>query len=364
MKNNESRMGQVMEGIGSKIEDMKTYVLANRLRKDMESKTMEEVLAEHLPASGSEELVLAAQNMRDAVRKTYEGLDEQMTADQMKMHLNSMLNGLNCDQQGRWLVNLLNCAEVTRVTGLEEDPRWMDLRDADSYQPQDVRELIDMAVRATEDHAGFLARQEFSVMEHLLDRLPQTVIEEQMNSGSRFAEAYAAAMYIVSRQTGVQQDVHPYQMGLLAANCVEGSRILAQVHCNKLKAKEALPLLKNLVKQILVQSMAFALRLGVAYAVGKAVFGVLVFTWPVHINVILVAALGMAVVAFLGYTQEQAVEAITNVWNGVKSIVQGVINFFRGTGDDSSAGAEAVMLDERESVCCEPVIMNVNGITV
>lgn len=359
MKNNETWMDRTMEGIGAKSEELKTVTLANKLYKEMENKTMEEVLEEHLPASDTDEIALAAQNMRDAVRMVYEGLDEQMTADQVKNHLNGMLDGLNCDQQGRWLVNLLNCSVATYSAGLEEDPRWMDLRDAESYQSQDVQELIDMAVRATENHAGFLARQEFSVMEHMLDRIPQTVVEKQMNSGAKFAEAYAAAMYIVSRQTSDQRDVHPYQMGLLAADCVESSRILAKVHCHKLEAEEAFPQLKNLVKQILVQSMAFALRLVVAYAAGNAVFCVMAYTCPVHIAAILAVTIGMAVAAFFEYSQEQAVETVTNIWEGVSSFVQGVISFFRGSGDNPSIGADAVTVDESEAVSYVPVNVDV-----
>ena len=363
MKNNENWISRVMDGIGKKNEDLQTAVLAHRLMKDMEAKSVEEVLTDHLPASAPDQLAHAAKDIHDAVQAAYANMDEQMTADNMQTHLNSMLDGLSCDEQGKWLVNLLNCAAAAGSTCIEEEPRWDELRSANSFEPQDVQDLIDMSIRATESHAGFLVRQEFSVMEHALDRLSPEVIEEQMNSGPMYAEAYAAAMYIISKQTGTQQDVPPYQMGLLAAGCVESSRILAQYHCHKLEAEEAFPKLKNVEKQILVKGMAFALRLGIAYVVGNAVLYFLVHTWPVHIGVILAVTLGVSCASFFGFSQERAVEAVTTIWNGVKSILGAIVGFLWGSPEPPLAAGEAVAVEtEAQEVCIAPA--NVEEITV
>ena len=209
MKMNEKWLNEVMRGISEKSVTLGQVVLTNRLYKELETKSLEQVFIEHLPVSDTAELKADASDIHNAIEKMYNGFDEQVNELRAEAYLNKALDGYSCNEQGKCLVNFLICAASVKPDGFEENSRWKELKTADSFQQEDIADLMAMVHQCIENSAGFLARQEFLVMEHSLENLSHKVVETQMNSGIAYAHAYAAAMYIMNKHQDTQQEVTP-----------------------------------------------------------------------------------------------------------------------------------------------------------
>lgn len=369
MKNSSNFWDQAMTALGNKAAEVKQLALANQLQKELTDKPLEQVLTAHLPASDAAQLKTAAENIHRGVEESYSGLDAKVTDGWKEAHLNSALDGRSCSEKGKYLVKLLDCAAA--VNPGEEDPRLAQLREADSYEEQDVAELKDMVTQRINNSAGFLARQEFLVMEQALERLPAATVEAQMNSGPAYAEAYAAAMYVTGKQSDAAQEVSPYQMGLLAANSVESSRLLALYHYGKLRLEDLMSKLRELAERMLtlaskvmLQALALGARVGLGYLAADFVFDILTAMAITNTGVLLLIPIGFAVMAFLGYPQEEAVEDLTAIWNGIKSFVGKIVAFFKGETAPESPAAEVEAVTVEEPQEFVPVCNDTNCVTV
>lgn len=340
-----------------KAAELKQVTLANRLHRELENKSMEQVLKEHLPASDPARLSAAARDICHGVEESYSAMDEQVDSRWVESRLNSALAGHSCDEQGKWLVNLINYAVSVKPEGFEEDPHWQELREADSFREEDVADLLSMAIRCTESSAGFFARQEFLVMERALGKLPRETVESQVNSGAAYAEAYAAAMYITGKQSGATGSVTPYEMGLVSANSVESSRLLALYHYGRLRLETLMSGLKKqatimlgLAGKMLLHTIALGLRLTIASLNGQFVFDLLTVLGVMNSGILFVAFVGMAALALGGISQEETVEALTRIWNGIRSGVGKLIDFFSGHASSASdvEAAEIITNDETQ----------------
>jgi len=369
MKNNDNLWNQAMTALGNKAIELKQLVLANQLQKELADKPLEQVLTSHLPASDQAQLKTAAEDIHRGVEESYSGLDEKVTDAWKEAHLNSALDGRNCNEKGEYLIKLLDCAAA--VNPGDEDPRLVQLREADSYQEQDVNELMDMVVRRIDNSAGFLARQEFFVMEQALERLPAATVEAQMNSGPAYAEAYAAAMYITNKQSDAAQKASPYQMGLLAANSVESSHLLALYHYGKLRLEDLMSKVREMAERMLtlstkvmLQALALGIRVGLAYVAGDWLYSFLMAMAITNTGVLLLIPIGLAVLVFLDYPQEEAVEDLTAIWNGVKRFVERIVAFFKGETALESPKTEVETANIKESQKVVPVHSDTNFVTV
>lgn len=326
---NEMWMDSVMDNLHARCKDMRTAVLAFKLQKELDNKSLGHLLADHLPASDPSEIDVDAKDINLGLSEGYDNMHDQMTNDQVKSRLNHDVDGLGYNEQGKWLVNFLHSATAIGQEAFQEDPRWQLLKNAENFQQQDVFDLMDLIDQYTDNFADVLARQEFKVMERGLDTLPKEIIDLQMNSGSRFTEAYAAAMYIISRQNGTNDEMTPYQIGSLAVASVESSRVLAQYHYGRLRFEAALPKLKAIIKNFLVNSIALTIRLEMAASLGSFVFGTLTSLVLGHTAILAVLSLGLAAAVFFAYSQDQAVSELTFLWKDVKSIFSQVSSFFK-----------------------------------
>lgn len=323
-------MDGVMKGLREKGNEGMRVALAYRLEKELQNKTLEHVLADHISLSTVAERTAAAADIQQGIWDGYSSKNILLTDEQAKNRLNHALDGRSTEEKGKWLVNFLNAADSTGVQGFREDPRWEHLRDVETFQQQDISDLLELTTLVIDDGAEFIARQEFSVMEKGLGNISRNIVELQMNSGAQYAEAYAAAMYIISKQTGGDQTQTPYQMGTLAVASVEGSRILAQYHYGKIKLEEAMPALKAVARTFLVNSVALAIRMGYAYITYHVVISVAAPLLMGHIALLCVLALGLTAAVFFGHSQNQVVKNVTSIWNGVKSILRQTVEFFEG----------------------------------
>lgn len=352
----------IMERISEKALELKEVALANRLQKELDTLSLEQILVKHLPASDPAALKIAADDMQHAIDEMYTGFGEQVTDDWVEAQFNSVLADHSPDEQGKWLVSFIYCAQAVQPDVLQNEPRWEELKNAETFQAQDVVVLLELAAKCTDENATFLARQEFRVMESTLQNLPYELIETQMNSGPQYAAAYAASMYITRKQSVDQQqtgdgvETTPYQLGALAANAVESSTILAQYHFGKVRVEDAIPKLQAQAKRMmtimgkgLLQALAVGVRLIPSYFMGKLFFVLLIGCGVTSTIVLFGVPLLMATLTFLNFSQEETVEELTAVWDSVKRFVHKLVNFFRGEHETSSAA------DEEESVSLEEV---------
>lgn len=357
-------MAGLFDTAALKVNKLREVVQANQLHKELETMTLEQVLAKHLPASDPAQLKTAADDMLHAINESYQGMGKQVTRDWVAEQFNSVLGGRSSEEQGRWLVNLLQCSEKVNPDTLQGNSRWQELQNAESFQAQDVAELMEMAHDCLDDNASFMARQEFHVMEGILDRLPYEVVDAQINSGADYAAAYAAAMYIQNQKSTEHDpsgELKPtaYELGLLAVNSVESSRLLAQYHLGKVRLEEAIPRLQALAKRMLtlagkalLQVLAVGLRLGIAYVAGHTAMAAMITLGVVSTTALWVVPTLVATLTFLSFTQEEVVNEITTVWNWVKSIVNRALSFFQ-PGEEASVNIQekgSVFIQEEPEV--------------
>jgi len=201
MKINEKWLENVNQGISDASHELKVVALANKLHKQLENKSLEQVLQEYLPASDAAERMEAARQMEDAISEMYDSLKETVTDDQVKARLNKALGCHRPQDQGKYLVNLLNCFAEANGSEFPDSQLWQAMKEQEDFTQEEVKQLLDLTVKTINTNAGFLARQEFLVMEHSLGNLSQSMTQLHMNSGSQYAKAYAAAMYITRCQS-------------------------------------------------------------------------------------------------------------------------------------------------------------------
>ena len=335
----------MQENLHEKSVDLKQIILANKLSKELESKSLEQVLVEQLPASDAAQLHAAAEDMCTAIEEMYDGLDDQITDVQIEARLNTALHGLSCNEQGKWLVNLLHCTAAVLPEDTDEDSELEELMDQDCFQQQDIANLMDLVLKRIDLCAGLIARQEFMVMEHVLEDLPCAVVEAQVNSGSRYAQAYAAAMYIYSKHTDDPQEITASQLGLLAVQSVESSHLLAQYHYGKLRMQELMAKLKTLAKHLLtkagaflLQATAFGFRVVGSYWLGEAVWTGLTYLAVTNPIILFAVSFAVAAAGFLAYTQEEAVATVVDICESIKGFVKKIIQYFK----PSNAVSESV----------------------
>lgn len=352
----------IMDCISEKALELKEVALANRLHKELETLSLEQILVKHLPASDPAQLKTAADDMQHAIDEMYTGLGEQVTNGWVEAQFNSVLADHSPDEQGKWLVNFIHCAQTVQSDVLQDEPRWKELQNTETFQAQDVAVLLELATKCTEENAAFLARQEFRVMENTLQKLPYELVEAQMNSGPQYAAAYAASMYIIRKQSTDQQrnddkvEATPYQLGALAANAVESSRILAQYHFGKVRLEDAIPKLQAQAKRMmtiigkgLLQALAVGVRLIPSYFMAKLFLVLLIGVGVTSTIVLWGVPLMIATLTFLNFSQEETVEELTGVWNSVKRLISKLVNFLKGGHETASE------TDEEKPVSLETV---------
>jgi len=364
MSNNENRVNSILYTVGEKAAELKQVVLANKFHKELETKSMAQILAEQLPASDAEQLQKDAAAMEDAIEQMYADMDTQVTDAWIKTRLNNALDGHDVNDQGKWLVSLLNCAVSANSEVLDDNARWQELRETANFKEADVADLMDLVTESISDSAGFMARQEFFAMEKGLDQLPQNLTEAQLNSGPAYAEAYAMAMYINHKRSGSTEQITAAQMGLMSANAVESSSLLAQYHLGKLRIQDLMAKLKNLAKkalavagEILLELVAIGVDAAMMYLAAEALFGILIAVGTAE-TLALIVSLVVVILAYNDYPHEETVAFVEDVWNGVKQLVQGIIRFFRGDNPGTGGAGAAVLYEEEQinSVTTVPTI--------
>lgn len=347
----------VQENLHEKSVELKQIILAGKLNKELESKSLEQVLVEYLPASDATQLHTVAEDMYNAIDEMYDSLDEQITDAQVEARLNCALHGLSCNEQGKWLVNLLHCTAA--VLPDDEDSELEDLMEQDCFQQQDIANLMDLVLKRIDLCAGLIARQEFMVMEHSLEDLPCAVVEAQVNSGSRYAQAYAAAMYIYIKHTDAPQEITASQLGLLAVQSVESSHLLAQYHYGKLQMQELMAKLKTLAKHLLakagaflLQATAFGFRTVGAYWLGEAVWTGLTYLAVTNPVILFAVSFAVAAAGFLAYTQEEAVATVVDICEDIKGFVKKIISYFKTSKEitNSVGHTTSVQVQEHTAV--------------
>lgn len=355
MKINETWMNKVTEGISEKSQELKTVALANKLHKELESKSLSQVLQDYLPVSDAEELQEAALQMETTISDMYASLSETVTDAEVEARLNKALGGHSTEEQGTYLVNLLHCFAAANVVAFPDSQRWQALQDQEEFTKEDVKELLELAVNTIRSNAGILARQEFKAMEGALGHLSETTVTMQMNSGSSYARAYAAAMYITRRQSDEDtddQELEAAVLGLSAAQSVESSRLLAEYHYGRLCLDELMPRLEALAKtmfaiasKILLQGSALVLRGTGSFLAARGMIKILMYLGIANSMLLLTAFVAMGACCFFSYTQEEAVQNVLQIWEGVKSMVHKIIDWFRGD-DPSGSGSGATVVTE------------------
>lgn len=356
MSNNENRVNSILNTAGEKVAELKKVALANKFHKELETKSMAQILAEQLPASDAEQLRKDAKAMEDAVEQMYTDMDAEVTNAWIESRLNSTLEGHSTNDQGKWLVNLLRCAISANSEVLDGNARWHELQEAESFQEADVTDLMNLVTESIADSAGFMARQEFLAMENILDKLPQEMTDAQMNSGRVYAKAYAMAMYITHKRSGSTEPITAAQIGLMAANSVESSRLLAQYHFGKIRLEDLMAKLKNLAKkalavagEILLELVAMGLGIAMAYLAMDALFSILIAVGIAESLSLIISVVVVVALVYTNYSPEETVAFVEDVWNGVKQLVQGIIRFFRGDDPNPGSAGAAVLYEEAES---------------
>lgn len=374
---NNDWVSSVMDSASEKVTEFKQIALAGRLEKELETLPLEQILANHLPASDFDQIKSDANEIQHGVDEMYNGLNKQITDKWVEAELNCVLADCDINKQGRSLVNILRSFEATNVCALQETSGWEELREKESFQEQDVAKLLTLATNCMDQSAGFMIRQEFQVMESTLDRLPYKLVEAQMNSGPRYAVAYAAAMYIVQKQSQPVKDEPvptPYQLGLLAVNAVESSQILAQYHFGKIRLEDAIPKLQVLATRLLtfaakalLQIAAFGLRIFESAVLAKVTLMFLTVMGVTSTTILWAAPLLVATLTFLNSPQQEAVNELVTVWNGVKDLVSKLVSKITGLhteGDElllATVEEEATLEQNTQNV---PPIQNTPMVTI
>ena len=363
MKNRNNCLEQVENKLSEKSADMKRVFLADKLHKHLQEKSMEQVLSEQLPAEDADQLKAVARELYKGIDDMYASLDSQVSDEQVKARLNKALADRSMDERGKYLVNLLNCSAVANSTDLEEEPRWQQLKDAENFQKEDVDLLLNMVSRTIDNHAGFMARQEFLVAERALDNHSPDLLEKQMNSGKDYAAAYAAANYITSRQPGAQDTRTACAMGQQAAHAVESCHILALYHCGKLRMEEAMPKLKALAKELLVQAVALTFRVTGSVLLGMIVYDLFFGFGLTDPILLMIAAVSYGALVFFACTQDEMVEMVLGIWEGCKALIGKIMSLFRGDAPPpSGSGAGALVVEDevpQSQPVCEAICMTV-----
>lgn len=376
---NDQWVNSVLESASEKAQGLKQVLLANQLYSELESLPLNQVLANHLPASDSVQIQAASDEIQNGVDEVYDGLNAQVTDAWVEATLNSSLEHCDVDHRGKYLVSLIRCFEMDGVDALQKNSRWQEIQNQENFQPQDVTELLALAASCASQNAGFLARQEFLVMEHTLDKLPYELVEAQMGSGPRYALAYAASMYITEKQTVSPQQTDgqpapaPYQLGLLAANAVESSQILAQYHFGKVRLEDAMVKLRALAGRMLafagkaaLQAMAFGLRIFESAVIARISFLLLTVAGVTSTTALWVIPLLAGTLIFLNFPQQEAVGELMAVWDGVKSLLSALYaqmtGLLKGNQETAASIVEEASPEDTENTV--PPCQNSQFVTV
>lgn len=337
MRANENWMDQVKEGIAQKELELKQVLLANQLHTELEEMSLEKVLTNHLPATDAGRLASDAQQLHQGVDEMYQSLNTQVEGDQLEAVLNETLGNRSQNDQGKYLVNLIRCFSISNQNNVIDDPRWDKLSVTETFSQEDVSALINIVKKEFSDAAGFIARQEFQIMDNFMKKYNKADVEMRVNSGKRYAEAYAASMYIISKQTSGIPVYTPHQMGLIAAKSVESCKLLAMYHEGKIRLDELGPKLQMLAKNM----MALAIRMmmsDIMYQVGKSILVTLAVT---NTTAMWVVPVCLAVAGFFALNQSEAVDFVTDTWESIKSVFRWAAQHFFGTDDPSYTANEA-----------------------
>ncbi len=334
---------------GSKIHEMKWIPLTKKMLNKLETKSLQEVLAEELPASDLDELRNDACDLEQSVDDFYSGLSEELPDNFLESMLNKAMAGRTVYEQGNILVGLLKASISAGNTDIKNNETWKQFEKKDMVITEGgVSRLMEMVKEYIPQNAEFLATKEYEVMSKHLDKIPGSVIEEQMNSGRTYAIAYAASIYISERQNAEKETnlTDAKQIGYMAAGSVESSYILAQCHLGKLRwEKEALPRIKRAILLVLANVLAIALQAGLAAAVAMFVCSIMqLFITNVVILVAVPMAVGLLAMSFCDH--EEIVEDILSFWDAVKSFIKSV---FDGSAPGSAGSGVVAHEDEKIS---------------
>lgn len=353
----EQKVNNVLDQLSQKHRELEQVVLANRLYnrmhpeqtvmgvlrdedKPLQPRNLEELLAEHLPFADEAQLKTDAQKLRRGVRSIYDSLEEEITDRWVEAKLNHALEGRSDNEKGRFLVALV---KYLRSADLELPVSWRQLENADTFQECHIRELVSIVNTCAEHNAGFLARQEYRIMEHILERLPEEAINAQHNSGVAYAEAYAASLYITAHQDPGQSAPSPWALGAQAATAVEGSHLLAQAALNRNRLMVVMPKLKALFKRLEIFCAVEVLPRLAEYS-SLLLLNAMVACAPITIMLlegvtgitalVLVSAVCMVYTTgeYTRITDNSIVESdISALWNGIKGIIRRIGDWVLGT---------------------------------
>lgn len=353
-------MDNLLDIIHSKAALLRQVRLAKTVLDELEYQPLDAVLARHLPGAMQDKLNQAAGRIREAVLDFYAELDTKADDPWVERQLNRGLAGLDTQEQAKWLVNVLNCAEEANPQLEMDDSLWGAIN-RETYTEAEVQSLIRVTRDIISQQAGFMKRQAFAVVEDRLDVLPEELLKQMMHSGEDSALAYAAAMYITCQQEDNAGEHTAYQLGLLAANAVESSKLLALYHLGKLGMEELMEKLTDWGKRMLtlaagyaLNAAAFGLRVGISTMASLTMWDMVTImfstTSPLAFAITMVGGIFVSMGAF---TQEETCEMIVHLWEGVKKLASKVYHyFFDDDGPDDGGGSGGVCVQEKEQVYC------------
>lgn len=352
-------MDNLLNIIHSKAALLRQVRLAKTVLDELEYQPLDAVLADHLPGSTQDKLTQAAERIREGVLDFYAELDTKADDPWVERQLNRGLAGLDTQEQAKWLVNVLNCAEEANPQLEMDDSLWGAIN-RESYTEAEVQSLIRVTRDIISQQAGFMKRQAFAVVEDRLDVLPEELLRQMMHSGEDSALAYAAAMYITCQREDNTGEHTAYQLGLLAANAVESSKLLARYQLGKLRLEELMEKLADWGKKMLtlaagyaLNAAAFGLRVAASGIAAEFVYMVIpaafAEAFPLVCTAMLVGAFALVMTSF---TQEESASFINTLWDGVKGLATKVYHYFFDDDDPGDGDSCGVCVQEKEQLYC------------
>lgn len=224
---------------------------------------MEEIITEHLPGMGEQEIQRAAEFLADGVKSVYDDINEQVDNEWVKKRLNKDMLNLSNKERVIFLSNLIaaeRAAYPDMTLGDDVLARIKDLREAEDNTASDVDELLAFAGSALKYHAGLLKRQSVIAMEKRLYELDHETVESEILAGMENSLAYAGACYIM-QQCGElvvvngedASEMHPQMLGTAAAVSVESSKLMELYSAGKISMK----VLQQKIESMLTAALTF-----------------------------------------------------------------------------------------------------------
>lgn len=242
------------------LNSQKAMSLTHKMRKKLlhEGYTVEKILTEYLPMSDEEKIKEIRNDLLKGVNNVYASLDKEADEKWLEQHLNTVLGKKAPEERGKYLLSLLDLVSGEKIS-TEEEARLYLLRQDGIMEEDDVEFLKVLVKKSFDQNAGIFSSSSVKAMEKCMEELPKNVVETFASASKMDAIAYATALYILNErgeapvQISKNYETIPdaYMIGIIAAENIESSRLMACYYQGKVSLAVLHEKMKSLITAVI-----------------------------------------------------------------------------------------------------------------